>query len=69
MFISWVFALSHVMLYVFSAGFNHVFPIEKLHPFSPSELQLILCGDQTPEWTRDDILNYTEPKLGYTRER
>lgn len=46
-----------------------VFPMEKLYPFSPDELQLILCGDQVPQWTRDDVINYTEPKLGYTRER
>ncbi|CAH1802965.1 unnamed protein product, partial [Owenia fusiformis] len=52
----------------FKAGFNRVFPMEKLHAFSPSELQQILCGDQAPSWSREDILNYTEPKLGYTRE-
>ncbi|XP_071499022.1 E3 ubiquitin-protein ligase HECTD1-like [Diadema antillarum] len=52
----------------FRDGFNQVFPIEKLHSFSPAELQTILCGDQAPKWTREDILNYTEPKLGYTRE-
>lgn len=51
------------------AGFNLVFPMEKLFPFSPQEFQTILCGDQAPQWTRDDVLNYTEPKLGYTRER
>ena len=26
------------------------------------------CGDQCPVFTRDDIIRYTEPKLGYTRE-
>ncbi|XP_030855099.1 E3 ubiquitin-protein ligase HECTD1 isoform X1 [Strongylocentrotus purpuratus] len=52
----------------FRDGFNQVFPIEKLHSFSPAEFQTILSGDQAPSWTRDDILNYTEPKLGYTRE-
>jgi len=43
--------------------------MEKLFLFNPTELQMILCGDQSPQWTRDDIINYTEPKLGYTRER
>ena len=57
------------MICLVAAGFNKVFPMEKLFPFSPSELQMILCGDQAPEWTRDDILNYTEPKLGYGKER
>ncbi|XP_022105219.1 E3 ubiquitin-protein ligase HECTD1-like [Acanthaster planci] len=52
----------------FKEGFDEVFPMEKLHSFSPSELQTMMCGDQAPMWTRDDILNYTEPKLGYTRE-
>ena len=52
-----------------AAGFDQVFPMEKLFLFSPTELQMILCGDQSPQWTKDDIINYTEPKLGYTRER
>lgn len=52
----------------FKDGFNSVYPMEKLHSFSPTELASLLCGDQTPEWTKEDILNYTEPKLGYTRE-
>ena len=37
--------------------------------FTPYELKLLLCGEQIPHWTRDDILNYTEPKYGYTKER
>ncbi|PVD26171.1 hypothetical protein C0Q70_13840 [Pomacea canaliculata] len=52
----------------FKVGFDRVFPLEKLHLFSPMELGSILCGDQAPSWTKEDILNYTEPKLGYTRE-
>ncbi|XP_012942946.1 E3 ubiquitin-protein ligase HECTD1 isoform X2 [Aplysia californica] len=52
----------------FRSGFNQVFPMAKLHSFSPMELGSILCGDQAPSWTQEDILNYTEPKLGYTRE-
>uniref|UniRef100_A0A3Q2X7C6 E3 ubiquitin-protein ligase n=1 Tax=Hippocampus comes TaxID=109280 RepID=A0A3Q2X7C6_HIPCM len=52
-----------------SEGFNGVFPMEKLSSFSHKEVQLILCGNQSPSWTSDDIINYTEPKLGYTRDR
>ncbi|KAJ8045570.1 E3 ubiquitin-protein ligase HECTD1 [Holothuria leucospilota] len=52
----------------FKAGFNEVFPMDKLQSFSANELQTLMCGDQAPNWTREDILNYTEPKLGYTRE-
>ncbi|XP_057377283.1 E3 ubiquitin-protein ligase Ufd4-like [Daphnia carinata] len=49
-------------------GFDRVFPMSRLAGFSPAELRLLLCGDQSPSWTREDILNYTEPKLGYSRD-
>ncbi|KAK3576282.1 hypothetical protein CHS0354_036017 [Potamilus streckersoni] len=52
----------------FRDGFNLVFPMEKLQSFSPTELATILCGEQAPSWTREDLMNYTEPKLGYTKE-
>lgn len=28
----------------------------------------MLCGDQVPSWTREDLIAYTEPKLGFTKE-
>ncbi|RWS30867.1 E3 ubiquitin-protein ligase HECTD1-like isoform X10 [Leptotrombidium deliense] len=52
----------------FKNGFNRVFPISKLSSFNHDEIRLMLCGDQTPSWTREDIFAYTEPKLGYTKE-
>uniref|UniRef100_A0A1I7V093 E3 ubiquitin-protein ligase n=1 Tax=Caenorhabditis tropicalis TaxID=1561998 RepID=A0A1I7V093_9PELO len=52
----------------FREGFDRVFPLSTLRAYSPEEVQRLLSGEQCPEWTRDDILNYTEPKLGYTRE-
>ncbi|XP_076297611.1 ubiquitin fusion-degradation 4-like isoform X1 [Lasioglossum baleicum] len=52
----------------FKSGFSKVFPMEKLHAFSPEEIRAMLCGEQNPQWTREDLLTYTEPKLGYTRE-
>lgn len=52
----------------FREGFNRVFPMEKLSSFSHKEVQMILCGNQSPSWTADDVINYTEPKLGYTRD-
>ncbi len=61
--------VQHGCLGVTTGGFNKVFPLEKLFPFSPDELQLMLCGEQVPRWSRDDVVNYTEPKLGFTRER
>lgn len=56
-------------LEAFYLGFSKVFPMEKLAAFSPDEMRVMLCGDQNPQWTREDLLNYTEPKLGYTRDR
>lgn len=56
-------------LQAFHRGFNEVFPLNKLAAFSPEEVRKILCGDQHPEWTREDLINYTEPKLGYSRDR
>ncbi|XP_053207496.1 E3 ubiquitin-protein ligase HECTD1-like isoform X2 [Panonychus citri] len=52
----------------FKDGFNKVFPMSKLGSFTSDEVRLMLCGEQAPSWTREDILAYTEPKLGYTRE-
>ncbi|BES94932.1 Sad1 / UNC-like C-terminal [Nesidiocoris tenuis] len=52
----------------FRNGFSTVFSMDKLRSFTPQETRLMLCGDQNPQWTREDLLNFTEPKLGYTRE-
>ncbi|XP_041988693.1 E3 ubiquitin-protein ligase Ufd4 isoform X4 [Aricia agestis] len=52
----------------FARGFGAVFPARRLRAFAPHELRLLLCGERGPQWTRDHLLQYTEPKLGYTRE-
>jgi len=52
----------------FRKGFNAVFPIERLGSFAPAEVRTMLCGDQCPVFTREDIIRYTEPKLGYSRD-
>ncbi|KAJ2942645.1 hypothetical protein O0L34_g2114 [Tuta absoluta] len=52
----------------FRRGFARVFPPRRLRAFSPAELRLLLCGESGPVWTRDHLLQYTEPKLGYTRD-
>eukprot|EP00095_Tigriopus_kingsejongensis_P011031 maker-scaffold109_size355148-snap-gene-1.26 protein:Tk11031 transcript:maker-scaffold109_size355148-snap-gene-1.26-mRNA-1 annotation:"e3 ubiquitin-protein ligase hectd1" len=52
----------------FRAGFNRVFPLDKLGSFNPTEVRTMLCGDQCPVFTKDEVIRYTEPKLGYTRE-
>ncbi|KAM3726185.1 E3 ubiquitin-protein ligase [Dirofilaria immitis] len=55
-------------LKAFREGFDLVFPLRNLRMFIPRELQTLLSGDQCPEWTREDVINFTEPKLGYTKE-
>ncbi|CAB3409028.1 unnamed protein product [Caenorhabditis bovis] len=52
----------------FREGFDRVFPLRALRAYSPEEVQRLLSGEQCPEWTREDVINFTEPKLGYTRE-
>lgn len=51
------------------AGFDRVFPMGKLKIFSRYELRLMLCGEQSPKWSREDILKFTLPKYGYTNVR
>lgn len=57
-----------MQLEAFRAGFNRVFPMEKLHAFKPSEVRLMLCGEQAPEWTYEELMTYTEPKYGYQKD-
>ncbi|XP_034668273.1 E3 ubiquitin-protein ligase Ufd4 [Drosophila subobscura] len=52
----------------FSDGFNEVFPLKKLTAFSAAEARLMICGEQYPHWNREDIIAYTEPKLGYSKD-
>merc|ERR1711972_1223469 len=49
-------------------GINSVFPMDKLGSFTPAEVKTMLCGDQEPIFTREEVIKYTEPKLGYTKE-
>lgn len=56
-------------LEAFHRGFCEVFPLQKLAAFSPAEARMMICGEQHPQWTREDLMNYTEPKLGYSKDR
>lgn len=56
-------------LEAFHRGFCEVFNLNKLAAFSPEEARKMICGEQHPEWTREELLNYTEPKLGYSKDR
>lgn len=53
----------------FHKGFCEVFSLSKLAAFSPEEARKMICGEQHPVWTREELMNYTEPKLGYSKER
>ncbi|KAL3124758.1 hypothetical protein niasHT_001595 [Heterodera trifolii] len=55
-------------LFMFRFGFDLVFPLSSLTCYSTSELQTLISGEQSPRWTREDLLRYSEPKLGYTRD-
>ncbi|CAO1338887.1 unnamed protein product [Diamesa serratosioi] len=52
----------------FHKGFCEVFSINKLAAFNPHEARKMICGEQHPAWTREELINYTEPKLGYSKE-
>jgi E3 ubiquitin-protein ligase HECTD1 len=56
-------------LNAFHKGFCEVFPLSKLAAFSPDEARKMICGEQHPQWTREELLNFTEPKLGYSKDR
>jgi len=61
----------YILVYLSSyliGGFSRVFSLENLYLFSAEELQSLLCGDQAPSWSREDLLRHTEPKNGYTRD-
>lgn len=53
----------------FRKGFCEVFSLNKLAAFNPHEARKMICGEQHPAWTREELFNYTEPKLGYSKER
>ncbi|KAL5281151.1 HECTD1 family protein [Megaselia abdita] len=55
-------------LEAFHSGFSQVFPVNKLAAFTPDEARMMVCGEQHPKWTREDLINYTEPKLGYSKD-
>ena len=57
------------LLHLATDDVDSVFSIDSLKCFEPSELQLLISGDQAPKWTYEEIIKYTEPKLGYTKDR
>lgn len=50
----------------FKAGFERVFPMEWLALFRSTELSQLICGESTVAWTREELLAYIMPCIGYT---
>lgn len=59
---------SFFQMKAFREGFDRVFPLKSLRSYSSDEIQRLISGEQCPVWTREEVMNYTEPKLGYTKE-
>ncbi|EDV98881.1 GH13561 [Drosophila grimshawi] len=57
-----------MQMQAFHDGFCEVFPLNKLAAFNPTEARMMICGEQYPQWTREDLMAYTEPKLGYSKD-
>lgn len=46
-------------------GISEVFPASQLMALTPTELQLMLSGEASVSWTREELLEHLEPRNGY----
>ncbi|TGZ75195.1 hypothetical protein CRM22_000520, partial [Opisthorchis felineus] len=53
---------------MFKAGFERVLPLRWLALFNGTELGELIGGDSSAHWTREDLLAYTVPCFGFTRQ-
>ena len=51
----------------FREGLAEVFPPAALQPFTLPELQTVLCGTMSIEWTEDELQRHVHPSGGYTK--
>jgi len=51
----------------FRAGFDEVFPLSRLAPFTLAELRATLCGTGSIEWTEAELSRHILPAGGYTK--
>ncbi|VDP96609.1 unnamed protein product, partial [Trichobilharzia regenti] len=49
-------------------GFQRVLPLRWLALFTGTELGQLISGDSVAQWTREDLLAYTVPSLGFTKQ-
>ncbi|XP_018649274.1 hypothetical protein Smp_169180 [Schistosoma mansoni] len=52
----------------FKDGFERVLPLRWLALFTATELGELIAGDSVVHWTREDLLAYTVPSLGFTKQ-
>ncbi|CAH8442904.1 unnamed protein product [Schistosoma rodhaini] len=52
----------------FKDGFERVLPLGWLALFTATELGELIAGDSVVHWTREDLLAYTVPSLGFTKQ-
>ncbi|KAH8849620.1 E3 ubiquitin-protein ligase [Schistosoma japonicum] len=52
----------------FKDGFQRVLPLRWLALFTGTELGQLISGDSVAQWTREDLLAYTVPSLGFTKQ-
>ncbi|VDP50580.1 unnamed protein product [Schistosoma mattheei] len=52
----------------FKDGFERVLPLRWLALFTGTELGELIAGDSVVHWTREDLLAYTVPSLGFTKQ-
>ncbi|VDM34833.1 unnamed protein product [Hydatigera taeniaeformis] len=51
----------------FKAGLERVFPLDWLSTFTSAEVGRLISGASGVAWTREELLAYTSPILGYTK--
>ena len=56
-----------LLRFVFSAGLERVFPMAWLSVFTSAEIGQMVKGALDVSWTREDLLAYMVPNLGYTK--
>jgi len=52
----------------FRQGLEEVFPAEALSPFTLAELQTLLCGTMSIEWSDAELQRHVHPSGGYSKQ-
>ncbi|KAL1525929.1 hypothetical protein AB1Y20_020755 [Prymnesium parvum] len=57
----------HAQALAFRRGIEDVFPFSMLEPFTLQELQTLLCGTMSIEWSEAELQRHLHPSGGYTK--